>query len=256
MTDKEADSKLSRRGGHVQSGHYGHGAKHDDEQHEWSAIDWNDPDSGAIWGGGGARASDSVTADFREATGDGSGPSLPSGLALVNAELEFEEGDDGAGALVLPEGAYLKLTMPKPAVFSWGGGGWGGGGGGAWGQPAKPDDGQIHSWSMMLAVQLESLPSAPMPLLNGGMAAAMGEKVEHVQVYKNGGVGALGNMGVHAAAVRAGRWAWVSLTRSDSCLTTCVGGLFSMCSARLTSWLSEGVRHRGSAKMTCGLGTY
>lgn len=43
----------------------------------------------------------------------------------------------------------------------------------------------------------------------------MGEQVEHVQVFKNGGVGALGQMGVQEAALRAERWAWVTVTRKE-----------------------------------------
>ena len=78
---------------------------------------------------------------------------------------------------------------------------------------------------MMMGIRLESLPSAgTLPLLNGGMPAAPGEKVEHVQIYKNGGVGALGNMGTQEAAVRPERWAWLTITRDQSKLCTYLNG--------------------------------
>ena len=39
------------------------------------------------------------------------------------------------------------------------------------------------------------------------------EQLEHVQVYKNGGVGALNDMGTQEAAVHAERWCWLVVTR-------------------------------------------
>ena len=79
---------------------------------------------------------------------------------------------------------------------------------------------------MMLAVRVEAvtLASGGLALLNGGMAAAAGERVEHVQVYKNGGVGALGNMGTQEASVRAESWAWLTLTRDPTQLTCYLNG--------------------------------
>ena len=65
---------------------------------------------------------------------------------------------------------------------------------------------------MMLCVRLKALPSKkPLPILSGGPLPEPDEKVEHIQVYRNGGVGALGSMGTQGAAVRADRW-----TRSPS----------------------------------------
>ena len=43
-------------------------------------------------------------------------------------------------------------------------------------------------------------------------------------MYKNGGVGALGQMGTQEAAVRAERWAWVTITRKEGELRTYVNG--------------------------------
>ena len=67
---------------------------------------------------------------------------------------------------------------------------------------------------MMLCVRLKALPSKkPLPILSGGPLLEPDEKVEHIQVYRNGGVGALGSMGTQGAAVRADRWTWITITR-------------------------------------------
>ena len=46
----------------------------------------------------------------------------------------------------------------------------------------------------------------------------------HLQVFKNGGVGALGQMGVQEAGLRAERWTWVTITRKQGELRTYVNG--------------------------------
>jgi hypothetical protein len=76
-------------------------------------------------------------------------------------------------------------------------------------------DGRVHDYTMLLALRIDSLPPSCLRLFNGGLPPAQGEKTEHVQVYKNGGVGALGSMGTREASVRAGRWAWVAVTRNE-----------------------------------------
>jgi nucleoredoxin len=63
-----------------------------------------------------------------------------------------------------------------------------------------------------------------MPLFNGGAPPEKGEKIENVLLYKNGGVGALNDMGTQEAAVRAERWAWVVVTRKPGEMTTYVNG--------------------------------
>ena len=63
-----------------------------------------------------------------------------------------------------------------------------------------------------------------MPLFNGGPPPTATEPVDSVYMYKNGGVGALGQMGVREAAVRAERWAWIVITRSKNELRTYVNG--------------------------------
>ena len=62
----------------------------------------------SAWGGGAAK-SDSVSADFRE--GDEDTFKMPDNIELVGAKLEFDEGDDGAMALVSPATA-------KPCVVN------------------------------------------------------------------------------------------------------------------------------------------
>ena len=62
-----------------------------------------------------------------------------------------------------------------------------------------------------------------MLLADGGAGAAeLCEQLEHVQLYKNGGIGALGSMGAQEASVRAERWAWVAVTRKEGELKTFV----------------------------------
>eukprot|EP00967_Tisochrysis_lutea_P051850 scaffold64138_cov30-Tisochrysis_lutea.AAC.2 len=53
-----------------------------------------------------------------------------------------------------------------------------------------------------MCLRLEALPvGAPLPLFNGGAVPSKGERIDHVYVYKNGGVGAMGDMGAAEAAV-------------------------------------------------------
>ena len=94
------------------------------------------------------------------------------------------------------------------------------GGGGA-----VKDDGLVRTYSIMLCLRLEALPKLPMALFCGQMPPRPGEALENVAVYKNGGVGALGSMGTQAAAVRAQRWAWITITRNDDTLCTYVNAM-------------------------------
>ena len=48
--------------------------------------------------------------------------------------------------------------------------------------------------------------------------------MENVQLFKNGGVGALNDMGTQEAAVHAERWCWVVVTRKPGELRTYVNG--------------------------------
>ena len=63
-----------------------------------------------------------------------------------------------------------------------------------------------------------------MAIFNGSAPAIAGENIDHVQLYPNGGVGALGQMGAPEAAVRAERWAWVVVTRAGNEMKTYVNG--------------------------------
>ena len=63
-----------------------------------------------------------------------------------------------------------------------------------------------------------------MALYNGGAPTSQGENVDSCLLYKNGGVGLLGQMGDANAAVRAERWAWVVVTRGNNEVHTYVNG--------------------------------
>ena len=138
-----------------------------------------------------------VTADFRSIG------QLAEGFEVVGGDPAYEEQEDGGQALLMPEGSYLKLSLPHVSPWS------------------LEDDGRVHRFSLLLAMRLDSLPAQALPLFNGGGPDSAGDPV---QVYKNGGVGALGQMGAAEAAVRAERWAWVAVTRKDGELNTYVDG--------------------------------
>ena len=141
-----------------------------------------------------------LAVDLRTASG------LPDGVEVVGGEASFEEQEDGDKALLVPEGAYLKVALP--GMSSW----------------MLEDDGRLHDYTLLMAVRLDRLPSAAMPLFNGGAPPTPHEPVDSVYLYKNGGVGALGQMGVREAAVRAERWAWIVVTRRKTELNTYVNG--------------------------------
>ena len=157
-----------------------------------------------------------LTVDLRK------GGTLPDGLDLVGGEPVFEEQEDGSQALILPEGSYLRLAMPYVSPWS------------------LEDDGRLHSYSLTVALRVSRLPggggaAATLPLFHGGaeLSADDADDVEHVQLYKNGGVGALGEVGVAEAAVKPGRWTWVAVTRSrDQEVRTYVDG-------RLCAWIKR-----------------
>ena len=133
-----------------------------------------------------------VSADLRTAT------DLPDGVSLVGGEAVFEGQEDGNSALLVPEGAHLRVAMPGISPWS------------------LEDDGRIHRYSLLIAVRLDRLPSAPMPIFNGSSPPTGCENVDHVYLYSNGGIGALGQQGVRDAAIRAERWAWIVITRSGN----------------------------------------
>ena len=117
----------------------------------------------------GMMASVGLTADLRK-SGE-----LPEGVEVVGGDVNFEEQEDGDSALVLPEGAYLKFATRMP--------GW-----------MLEDDGRLHRYSICVAMRLDRLPPKPLPLLNGGAPPQQGETTESVTIYKEGGVGALGQV--------------------------------------------------------------
>ena len=109
-----------------------------------------------VFGGGFGMVS-GLTADLRK------GGELPEGLELIGGDPLFEEQEDGSQALVLPEGSYLKVTMPYVSPWS------------------LEDDGRLHSYSLMVAMRLDRMPQTTQPIFNGGGPPSQGEQLEHVQ---------------------------------------------------------------------------
>ena len=209
--------------GRFQAGVSSHRSANDDVKEDGSAADLP----------GSAKGDCTVTADFRE--GKSETYRMPNNVKLLNpdhtpAEVQLDEHEDGAMALTLTDGAFFKIQLPKPIVrgldgVGGGRGGHGASGGGFGGGGAVKDDGLVRTYSIMLCLRLEALPKLPMALFCGQMPPRPGEALENVAVYKNGGVGALGSMGTQAAAVRAQRWAWITITRKDDTLCTYVNAM-------------------------------
>ena len=84
---------------------------------------------GVTFGGWGEMAT-GLTADLRQ------GGELPEGLELVGGEPSFEEQEDGSQALVLPEGGYLRISLPHVSPWS------------------LEDDGRLHRFSLLVAMNL------------------------------------------------------------------------------------------------------
>lgn len=85
-------------------------------------------------------------------------------------------------ALLVPDSSFLKLSMK---ASPW----------------ALSEDGRLHTYTLILALCVDSLPSTSLPIFNGGPPPPQGEKVENLQLFKNGGVGALNDMGTQARLV-------------------------------------------------------
>jgi thiol-disulfide isomerase/thioredoxin len=130
---------------------------------------------------------------------------LPEGVQVVGGDVTYEEQEDGSYALLVPEGAFLKVSL---SATPW----------------VLEEDGRLHNFTMVLAVRLDAMPSATVPIFSGGAPPPPGEKVENVSIFKNGGVGALNDMGTAEAAVRAERWCWLVITRKPGELNTFVNG--------------------------------
>lgn len=110
-------------------------------------------------------------AELRPGQGQGPGPAeggpsqhggskvaMPEGVQLMGGEPVLEEQEDGGQALLVPEGAFLKLTLP---ASPW----------------ALAEDGRLHEYTVVLALRLGELPSTPLPLFNGGAPPPQGDKV-------------------------------------------------------------------------------
>ena len=150
---------------------------------------------------------------------------MPDGVQLLGGEAVFEEQEDGSQALVMPEGGFLKVTVnASPWVLE--------------------EDGRLHNFTIVMAIRLDVIPTTSLPLFNGGAPPPSGEKVENVQVFKNGGVGALNDMGTQEAAVHAERFSWVVVTRKPGELCTYVDG--RLCAAiKLEAAKKEKEKERG-----------
>lgn len=81
------------------------------------------------FGGGWAHAVSGTTADLRK------GGSLPEGLEVVGGDPTYEEQEDGAQALIMCEGSYMKVTLPQVSPWS------------------LEDDGRLHRFSIMIAMR-------------------------------------------------------------------------------------------------------
>ena len=81
------------------------------------------------WGKGWTQAVSGMTADLRN------GGTLPDGLEVVGGDPTFEEQEDGAQALMMCEGSYMKVTLPNVTPWS------------------LEDDGRLHRFSLMVAMR-------------------------------------------------------------------------------------------------------
>ena len=161
---------------------------------------------GGLGGNLGALGTASFAVDWRTTQPPAAGRYvLPAGVEMVGADPTLEEQEDGSCALVVPEGAHLKCALRcSPWILQ--------------------EDGRLHTWTICCAMRIDRLPSSALAIASGRPAPSNAEKTENVQVYKNGGVGALGHMGTQEAALRAERWAWVVITRKAHEMNTYVNG--------------------------------
>jgi len=202
---------------------------------------------GGGWGRGGASYWDpaGLSVDLRSGLLE-----LPQGLTVIDSkganvntpDLKFEEQADSNMALVIRNETLRMSLGPSHNLYSW----------------TTEKDGKVHSYTLNFAIKLEKLPSSNRLLFHGrGMAAeavAAGSgktpkggaktseqaskgpsggksvgggrvtELECVQIYKNGGVGALGQVGTATTAIKAECWSWVTVTRNEGELKTFVNG--------------------------------
>ena len=178
---------------------------------------------------------------------------IPHGLSVIDGkgstidlpDLHFEEQEDSNIAMVLREDMSLRMSLGSAHnLYSW----------------TLGKDGKVHTYTLHMAIKLDKLPRNSIKLFHGRGAAAEGASsggkgatsaeplaqgegagvgggggerqgvgmgagasaLECVHVYKNGGVGALGQVGTAATALKAERWTWVTVTRTDGELKTYV----------------------------------
>lgn len=104
-----------------------------------SSSDGDGPNIGATdrYSGEGRRYgfATGMNADLRKA-----GAALPDGIEVVGGEGAFEEQEDGDAAFVVPEGAYVKLTVPGMSPWQ------------------LEEDGRLHKYSLLVAMKVDRLP--------------------------------------------------------------------------------------------------
>jgi len=84
----------------------------------------------------GAYAVPGIAVDLRKASEGG----LPDGLEVVGGEGTFEEQEDGSSALLVPEGAHIKITLPGMSPWQ------------------LEEDGRLHTYSLLFAMRVDRLP--------------------------------------------------------------------------------------------------
>ncbi|KAJ1631734.1 hypothetical protein T492DRAFT_838988 [Pavlovales sp. CCMP2436] len=149
-----------------------------------------------------------LAADFREGGGLPDGLSYTSGAEPTLLADEFllpaepsrapctnlpPPEQDGSYSLQMPadETAHLSMNLGyEQGITSW----------------SVEDDGKLHTFTLVLAIRLENLPTTNLPLFTGGPASSAEGKnaLEAVQIFKNGGVGALGQCGTAETAIKPG----------------------------------------------------
>lgn len=140
---KMSKKETSARGGWGFSGLWSGRAGSDDEDEKDSkrrvtiggyASDSSDGDGPKIGASGGYFAT-GISADLRKA-----GAGLPDGVEIVGGDGAFEEQEDGDTAFVVPEGAYVKLTVPGMSPWQ------------------LEEDGRLHKYSLLVAMKVDRLP--------------------------------------------------------------------------------------------------
>jgi len=85
--------------------------------------------------GAGSLFATGLSADLRDGK-----KGLPEGMEVIGGDGAFEEQEDGSSALVIPEGAHIKFTLPNMSPWQ------------------LEEDGRLHKYSVLVAMRLDRLP--------------------------------------------------------------------------------------------------